>query len=346
LPDCPIANYPITRLPDDPEEFHVKRLSSIGKAVILLALAGSAAPAYAQGVTLRYKWTKGEARTYRMTTQTDSVITGMPGGAGTMTMAQTMTQVLKLTAEEVAPDGTATLRQTFQSVRMESNGPMGKVVFDSASFENGDSPMVQSMRQVLGAMIGESVLIEMAADGTVRKVDGASRIADKITRVIAADPAAGAAGQGIKSMLSDDALKGTLEQSFPKLPPGPARTGDTWTSQLAIGNQVMGRILGESTFTLKAPEGTGDAPLARIGVHLALKQEVVPPPSGPAGMVMTLGDARGEGEIVFDVARGHIQRSTMRSDLPSSVTMNTPEGTVTTMNNKTTTTVTMALVER
>ena len=113
-----------------------------------------------------------------------------------------------------------------------------------------------------------------------------------------------------------------------------------------MGNPIIGRITGRSTFTLKAVEGTADAPLARIAVALALKQDAVPPPSGPAGMVMTLGDAKGVGEILFNVTRGQIQRSTMRSDLPSTVTMNGPDGSPTTMANKTTTTMTMELVEK
>ena len=66
-------------------------------------------------------------------------------------------------------------------------------------------------------MAGESVLIEMAPDGTVRKVDGASRLADKLAAVMASDPAAGRAGQGFRSGLTDEALKSTLEQTFPRL---------------------------------------------------------------------------------------------------------------------------------
>jgi hypothetical protein len=312
---------------------------------LVILLGVSAVAADAQTVTLRYHWTKGESRTYRMSTVTDSAITGMPG-ASAMTMLQTMTQVLKFTADDVAPDGSVTLRQTFQSIRMEASGPMGKLVVDSTAADRSQNPMAQSMRQALDAMVGESVVIEMAPDGTVRKVDGASRIADKITKVMAADPAAGAAGQGLKSQLSDEALKNTLEQTFPKVAARPLKPGDTWTGDLAMGNLVIGRITGRSTFTLKAIEGTAEAPLARISVGLILRQDVVPTPSGPAAMVMTLGDARAEGEMLFDAARGQIQRSTMRSSLPSRATMNGPDGSPVTMENKTTITMTMELVEK
>jgi hypothetical protein len=316
------------------------------RAVAMLVLLGLSAGAEAQTVTLRYGWTKGEARSYRMTTQTDTVLTGLPNAPGPVTTVQTMSQVLKFVAEDVAPDGAMTLRQTFQSIRIETTNPMGKFVVDTATSGTSQDPMAQSTRQFMGAMVGESVLIEMAPDGVVRRVDGASRIADKISAMMAADPASAAAGQGLKTSLSDAALKTTLEQTFPRLSLPSVKVGDTWTGQLAMGNTAIGRITGRSTFTLKAVEGTAEAPLARISVALVLKQDVVPPPSGPAGMVMTLGDARGAGEMLFAVTGGKIQRSTMRSDMPSTVVMNGPDGSPATVANKTTITMTMELVEK
>jgi hypothetical protein len=324
-----------------PRDF-VKQSHLVGVFVLLCLVA---AAAEAQTVTLRYRWAKGESRTYRMRTQTDSAVSGMPG-AGPMSISQTMTQVLKFAAEDVAPDGTITLRQTFESVRMETNSPMGRMVVDTSVPDTNPSPVAQAMRQVLGAMVGGSVRIVMAPDGAIRKVEGASRIADKIAQVVSADPSAGAAGQGLKTMLSDDALKNTLEQTFPRLAAGPVKPGDTWTGQLAMGSPVIGRIAGTSTFTLKTLEGPADAPVARISVGLTLKQDVVPPPSGPSGMVMKLAGGRGEGELLFDVGKGHIQRGTMRTELPSTVTMTGPDGAPAMMQNKTTTTMTMERVDK
>ncbi len=326
-------------------EVQVKRFHVAVRILSLVALVASAVPAQAQSVTLRYRWTKGASLTYRMTNLTNSAIRGMPG-VGEMTVGQTLTQVLKMTAEDVAPDGTATLRQSFESVRMEMNGPMGDVVFDSSVPDKTQNPMTESLGKVVGALVGESIVVVMAPDGTVRKVDGASRIVDKIAQAMSGDPAAAAAAQGLKAMLSDDALKTTLAQSFSKLPAGAVKAGDTWTGLLAMGNEMIGRVSGTTAFTVKAIEGAADAPLARIAVSLTLKQEVVPPPSGPMGMVMRLGDARGEGEVVFNVAKGYIQRGTMRTEMPSTMSMTGPDGSPATVQNKTTATMTMEVVEK
>lgn len=325
----------------------MKRVHALA-ALVLLCVGVAAADA--QTVTLRYRWTKGESRSYRVTTQTDSTITGMPSQTGApsgpLATSQTVTQTFKFTADEVAPDGSVTLRQTFQSVRMESTSPMGKVVVDSTVPDPGADPATQGMRKVLDAMVGESVMIAMAPDGAVRSIENGSNIASKIANVAAADPAARQAAQAIRGQLTEEALKTTIEQTFPRLSSPPVKPGDTWTGQLAMGNPAIGRISGRSTFTLGAVEGGAEAPVARIPVSLVLRQDVVPPPSGPAGMVMTLGAAKGEGEILFDVSKGQIQRSTMRSDMPSTATMTGPDGGVLTIENKTTIVMTMSLVEK
>jgi hypothetical protein len=324
----------------------VKRVHALA-VFVLLCVAVAAADA--QTVTLRYRWTKGESRSYRVTTQTDSTITGMPGqnGApgGPVATSQTVTQVFKFTADDVAPDGSVTLRQTFQSVRMESTSPMGKAVVDSTVADLGTDPATQGMRKVLTAMVGESVVIAMAPDGTVRSIDGGTALAAKIAKVADGDPAARPAVVAVRGQLSDEALRTTLEQTFPKLSGPPVKPGDTWMGQIAMGNPAIGRVTGRSTFTFRPAEGAAEAP-ARISVGLTLRQDVVPPPSGPAGMVMTLGAAKGEGELLFDVSKGQIQRSTMRTDMPSTATMTGPDGGVLTMENKTTIVMTMSLVEK
>ncbi len=320
------------------------RIQPFVRIIALLALVASAASASAQGVMLRYRWTKGETVTYRMTMLTASAATGMPGGAG-MKVDQTMTQVVTMRVEDVASDGATTLRQTFASVKMEMNGPMGHLEYDTAAPSANANPIIQSMRQVLGGMVGESVTVVQAPDGSVRKVEGASRILDKIVKAMPGGPSSQAASQGLRSLLSDDALKTTMEQSFSKFPPNPVKPGDTWDGQMSMGNEAAGRIGGTVTFTLKSIDGSPDAAVARIAVGLRLKQEA-PAPPGPNGMTVNLGEVRGEGELLFDAAKGRIRKSTMRTDLPSTISGAGPDGNPVTMQNKTTTTMTMELVEK
>ena len=87
------------------------RIGFLTAAVVALELL--AAPhisARLQEVTLQYKWTKGETVRYRIAQQNTTAISGVPG-MGEMTIDQSTTQVVRTTAEEIAADGAATLRQ-------------------------------------------------------------------------------------------------------------------------------------------------------------------------------------------------------------------------------------------
>jgi hypothetical protein len=101
---------------------------------VALGLVGAATSSFAQEVTLRYRWTKGEETRTRMTQQVSTTIsTAIPGGPGNGSVESSMSQVFHTIVEDVAADGTATLRQVIESVRMEFNTPLGNTVFDSAS---------------------------------------------------------------------------------------------------------------------------------------------------------------------------------------------------------------------
>jgi hypothetical protein len=89
-----------------------------------------------------------------------------------------------------------------------------------------------------------------------------------------------------------------------------------------------------------------DAPgVATITVALALKQESTPP-LGPSGMTVKLGEGTGEGEIQFDVTNGRIRKSTMKTDMPSTMTATGRDGRPSTMKNTTKSSMTMELVEK
>lgn len=314
------------------------------RAGVVLLVAGSAVQAAAQAVPIRYKWAQGDVLTYRTVVRTTSSATGGPRGPETF--EQTMSQTIKLTVAAVNPaDGSATLRHSIDAVSMEVTTPAGKVGYDSARpLPEGADPRVLAMSKTLGGMVGEAVSVTMAPTGAVRRIDGAARIAQKLIDDLPRDPMSGALAQSIKGMLSDEALRAALEQSFARLPEQPVNVGDSWSAEQAVGADATGRLLGKSTYTLKAIDGAGDAAVARIAVSLALRQEEVPS-TGASTVVKLAPGSKGEGELVFSLARGRIESNTMRTDMPSTITLRTPDAGTITMQNNTRTTMTMTIVK-
>jgi hypothetical protein len=308
-------------------------------AVLLLA---SVAPIHAQNVTLRYNWKQGDVLTYKSTVRTTSTMSGGPGGQATF--EQTMGQTLKVTVAAVGADGTATLRQEIVGVTLEVTSPAGKVAYDSAKppASNAD-PSVLAMSKTMGAMVGEAISVTMAPNGAVRSIAGTQKIIDKLMADLPRDPMAGGLAQNIKAMLGEDALRSSLEQSFSRLPDNPVKPGDTWTAEQSIGADTTGKIVGSSTFTLKAVEGSGDAALARVAVSLSLRQQNVP--AAPGSMSMRLGNGRGQGELVFRIGQGIVERNSMNTDMASTASVRGPDGNPLSLQNSTKTQMTMELVK-
>jgi hypothetical protein len=313
-------------------------------AVAAIGFFTIAAPAAAQ-VELRYKWTKGDTLDYRVTLHTTSEVSGVPGRNDAQT-EQTVTQRITLSVDGVAPSGVASVHETVTSIRSEVTSPNGPIVVDTAApAETSKNPIAEAMAKMLTSVIGQPVNIVFAPDGTVRSIEGGTRLLERVVSAAGADREAAMASQALTAIYSDDALRSMLEQSFPKLPAQPLKTGDTWTGQLALGNQAVGRIVGDLTFTLKGIDGAGDSRRAAIASAMKLTQAVKPQAGGATRVSLTLGDSRGEGNVVFDVAHGRIVSNTMRTEMPSTVSMVGPEGAPITFKNRVVTTAAMELVE-
>jgi hypothetical protein len=319
-------------------------IRAIAAAVFLCWTTASSA--FGQSVALRYHWTKSDVVEYRITQHTSSVATGIPGRDAAST-EQTITQRIRLAVDDVTSDGVATMHEMVTQVRSEVQTPAGKIVYDTASPADATAdPIAETMGKMFSAVIGEPITFVLAPDGSVKKIEGGSRLIERIAGGVKADRDAALASQALRSLYSDEALRTMLEQSFTKLPSAPIKPGDTWTGQIALGNEIVGRITAALTFTLKSIDGDVGAQHATVSVAMKLTQDAKPTAASGTRVALTLGDAHGEGEVRFDVARGRIERSTMRTDMPSTVNMVGPDGKPVSVSNRVRTETTMELVQK
>jgi hypothetical protein len=319
------------------------RLAVASAAVAVVTLGWSSL--LGQEGALRYRWTKGEPLRYRVVQDVNATMTGIPG-MGEMTVRNTMTQVELLTPQDVAADGTATLEAKFESVKMEMATPMGTFAYDSANpSQNSSDPTIGQIGAVMGALVGESITIVMSPNGAIQKMEGMTRILQKVQQ--AAPQAGNALGMGgLESVLSDEAFKGTFGQGFGSLPPTPVKPGDTWKSDLTMPNP-FGTMSISTTHNLKAVETAGGRELARIVSTSTIK--AAPggkPPAFPMPVTVQFNDGTGEGETIFDRKLGRTQKATALSTLPMSMNMTAPDGTSLSIQALTKTTMTMELIEK
>jgi hypothetical protein len=319
------------------------KLSAAILAVLSVATAASLS-AYRQEVTLAYRWTKGEPLLYSVTQVVNTTMSGMPG-MGEVTFDQTTSQVLRTVADSIAEDGTTTLSQTIDSVRMEMNTPMGKMGFDSANPDALQDP-TGMMKGVFTSMLGEPFTVVLAPTGRVDKVDGMSRVMEKMFKSMPQTPGGAQILDGLKNSLSDEAMRGMLSQGFAQFPGKPVRVGETWTAELKMSNPAMGMLVTSTSLTLTAVEGTGDAQLAKVAMKLSIKQEQGSSASNPLGMTIKLADAAGTGDLSFNVAKGRLVRSSVQIDMPFTMSGTAPDGTAMNMTSMAKSTTTVEAIEK
>lgn len=286
---------------------------------LLFALAGTALAA--QGVTLRYKWNKGEPVRYRTIQESTVTMSGVPG-IGEMTVVTNMTQVMALKAMDVAPNGNATVETTFESIKMEVSSAAFSFAYDSAAPSQAADPLTAQLSQTFGALLGQSFTMVLTPTGAVEKVEGITKLMQNLQ---GASPAA-AGLPGLESM-SDDAMKSMFGQSFAALPARAVGPGDTWQTSVTLPNP-MGEMTSAVTSTMRGVESMNGRNVAKFSSAVAISPA---PGGGGAGfaglpMAVTMGAGTGESETWFDHVLGRAIRVVGTTTLPMTMSMDAPDG--------------------
>ncbi len=310
-----------------------------------LLICGASLAAFRQEVTLRYRWNKGETLRYRMTQQSTSAITGLPGGMGDITIEQSTAQVYRVAAKDVAPDGTATLDEVIESIKMEMDAPMGKMSFDSANpTAPSAGPMDDLLKKVLLPLAGAQFTMTLTPTGSVQRVEGISQAVEKMFANLPQDPQMQGILSGLKANLSDEGLKGMFSQGFAQLPQKALKQGDTWKASFTIPNPAVGAMTTAIDATLQSIEGSGANQVAQIATKLTITQDEGVKGQLPMGMSAKLGTATGEGEVVFDVGKGQARKGVTRLTMPLTISGPAPDGTTMNMQSLVKTTLTIEIV--
>jgi Family of unknown function (DUF6263) len=306
-----------------------------------LSLTAAPGSAFGQDITLQYHWTKGEEVKQRVVFQSTSTVSGLPDNvAGEVDTS--LSQVVRTVVDDVAPDGTATLRSVFESIRWETRTPRDTMVFDTESSDPANSSAPAALKDMLTALVGQTLVVVVAPSGQVQKVDGMSRIVEKAAQSANPDPSTASLVETLKSNFSDDQLRNLLTRGSIQFPDRPLRLGDTWDGSVTMTNPVVGDQKTTTVFTLKDVDNSSGSRVATIATRVTT-QNTGEPKAGVAGLKMRVTGSSGEGEMIFDVTNGRLLRSTTRVTALTDMSMNGPGGNVMNLQSKSTSTMSVEL---
>jgi hypothetical protein len=192
-------------------------------------------------------------------------------------------------------------------------------------------------------MVGESFIAVVATSGAVQRVEGLSRLSDKMFANL--PPEAAPMLAGLRQGLSDDVMKLNMSQALVKFPDRALKPGESWDDKMTTPNPMMGPVTISTTSTLKAIEGAAGKQMARIASTLTLRQDSAAPGAGPMGMTVKMDEAKGDREVVFDIAQGRTQKVTTNMAMPMAISGTAPDGTALNMRSATRSVTTLELLQ-
>ncbi len=269
---------------------HTRHLSLAPLLAALFLLPSAAEPAAAQTVELRHHFTKGSVLRYEVTTVGRSEI---PGGMGSM--EQTQRQVMVQEVLSVDPSGNARIRTGTEAISMEMASPMGALRFDSNDEPGTDNPLLAPLR----AMLGVEIDIIIAPDGSLVELRGTDTLRERMPA--AATPQARAI---LDEMLSDAALRNSIELAYQTLPGRPVTPGESWESgtSLPLPFGILSIDYLQTLDEVELRNGQRVALISIVGTLGAMESD----PSSPMAGMIQFDGGEVSGTLEFDVDAGHL----------------------------------------
>ena len=129
----------------------------------------------------------------------------------------------------------AQVQVTYSDVAYIVSSPMMKMGYDSKNPIENPSEMDQILAKMFSNMIGQSFMLLIASDGSVKSVTGMDAISENMIKAVSANgQMALQLGASMRQQFSDDAMKSSFEQSFKIYPANVVKAGDSWNTDYTM----------------------------------------------------------------------------------------------------------------
>lgn len=181
-------------------------------------------------VELRWKFRAGQELRYEVAQQTTTQIRGM-------SQDQTTTTTYLWKVENLAEDGTATVRMKYESLRVKASGLQE---FEYDSRKDKEPPANQSV-QIQSKLVGQSFTLKMTPAGRVKEVKGFDKILDRMLEDQPEEQRELARGM-LEQMFTGKTMESMFQQMTPALPEKKVSVGDTWKSGFTFRLPMLGSL--------------------------------------------------------------------------------------------------------
>jgi hypothetical protein len=273
-------------------------------ALICLLILCSSSVRAADTIDLKLRPVKGQSLKLQATVN-QKVTNTVNGGA-----EQTMTQVIGLgytfATLDVAPDGTATVKVTYDTVSFKQQSQLSTVEYDSANPPAGPIP---PLVRGFAALAGQTFTMKVTPTGKITEVLGLDEMIDAILKKLDTPDAANrdVVEKSIRREFGPEALKENMESMLANYPDKPVAVGESWNKKLSITKGF--RMEMDNTFTLKSV--TADTVTLDAKGKLGSSPDATPIDMGPRGKLSYNLNGEQNGTLQLDRATGWVKSAEM-----------------------------------
>lgn len=257
---------------------------------------------------LAWKWEAGRELRYRVVEEMKQDSKG-PEEA-TFKAETTREFVYTDAVEKVSEKGEATVRRTFEELRIDAKHSIeGNVKYDSTkplTGRNADAAR-HTLVKPYAAMVGKSFTFTVDAEGKVTDVDGLAAIIGDAEREIVGDSILGQLMGGV----TDESCIPMVENSLRVVPGRQVTKGETWNALVDQPIPFLGSMSTDLTFTFKSLGRDDGHPAAKIDVKGSFSLRGRSGLGQLIDLQMREGDVKGD--VLFDPTAGVLRKSEMNT---------------------------------
>jgi len=222
---------------------------------------------------------------------------------------QEMTWHYTYTVEEVGPEGVAAMQVTTDRLQTTMQGMGQNMTFDSDDVGERIPPIHRPYM----AMVGESVQLTVAADGSIRETQGIAELSQRILdSVDFPNPQQTEAMRSqMETMMGEEPLLDNYRTTFRMYPESPVAIGESWTDSYTTYAGLP--MTADVTYTLDRVEDG----IAHLSFEGTINTEDSEMDMGMFSMTMSINGTQ-EGQLTMDLRTGMVQ--TMEQTLTTSST--------------------------
>jgi hypothetical protein len=269
----------------------------------LSAAVAEQTPAAAVPIDLRPQWEAGQTARYEFWNRFEKQArVDFAGRTQTQNSSTEVTGEVTWAVQRVADDGSATCTMTLDWMKVVTTAPQrdGSTQVTEVDSRRPGGPETQAMRELLQAMAGVAMEVEVAADGSIEAVKGRKTMEGRTSQP-----------EFLPSEL-DFVESATDLATLPYAPAAEALAGGAAGVPLGRGweadftwDHELGKVDQAWTYRLERVEDIAGVPVAVVTgeAELDLEPELPDRPAGAPPLQVRMVEGSAESEVLFDLHR-------------------------------------------